>query len=741
MMRAFGPLLVAIGFVGCASREERTPALANVILVTVDTLRADRLGAYGNESGLTPNLDRLARSGVLFENAGASAPLTLPAHVSILTGTYPLRHGIRDNGGYHLGAESVTLAESLSARGYRTGAFVGAFVLDSRWGLDQGFERYFDDFDFASFEDQSLGSVSRRGDAVLEEALRWMGGVKPGPFFAWLHFYDPHAPYEPPEPHRGRAGSRDGLYDGEVAYVDELIGRLLEWLSRESLEGSTLVAVIADHGEALEDHGELDHGFFVYDSTMKVPFILKAPGLPAGIRVEAQVRAIDLAPTVLDLVGLPPEPSAQGVSLAPLARGALGKSPALELLSYGESWYPRNHYGWSELRSLRSEKFHFIEAPLPELYDLRADPGETRNLASERPGAVSELRAELEGVIARFSEGAVEPKEPEILDDETREKLTALGYLGSPRKSAPSEAASTLADPKDKIEVHVRVKAAESAVGAGRIDEALRDIERVLALDSSVVEAHRIRGDGYKAKGALDRAASAYREALALDPGHKVAAFHLALVDLAMGRGDAAEAGLRRVLELDPRDNKSYFLLAKLLLARRDTTSALEVLDQGIATAGDAAPFQTARAEIYLARDDQENAERAAKAALDLDPDAPRANHYLGVLRARRGDVRGAIEAYERELARFPHDPATFLNLAELYRREGRLSDEIRVLERALERAPRLAVLHIRLGRAVLDAGDAARARDLAERGLSLHPDMDSEAMGRRVVAESNKLY
>ncbi len=237
-IRAFG-LVVLIAFASCS----RAPARSNVLLITIDTLRADRLGAYGNESGLTPNLDRLARAGIVFENAGSAAPLTLPAHASILTGTYPLHHGIRDNGGYHLGEENVTLAETLASHGYRTGAFVGAFVLDSRWGLDQGFERYFDDFDFASFDDVSLGLVSRPGDEVVAEALRFLSEAKAGPFFAWVHLYDPHAPYDPPEPYRGRHGQgRFGLYDGEVAHTDELVGRLVAWLSRESLEEETVVS-------------------------------------------------------------------------------------------------------------------------------------------------------------------------------------------------------------------------------------------------------------------------------------------------------------------------------------------------------------------------------------------------------------------------------------------------------------------------------------------------------------------
>jgi arylsulfatase A-like enzyme/Tfp pilus assembly protein PilF len=734
--RAVGLALLLAGISSCAPRAPETPERPNVVLVTIDTLRADRLGAYGNDSGLTPHLDRLAREGVLFENASAAAPLTLPAHASILTGTYPLHHGIRDNGGYHLGAASVTLAETMQSRGYRTGAFVGAFVLDSRWGLDQGFDRYFDDFDFESFDDVSLGAVSRPGDEVIAEALRFLNEAKPGPFFAWVHLYDPHAPYDPPEPYRGlHASRRYGLYDGEVAHTDELVGRLLEWLSRESLQENTLVAVMGDHGESLEEHGELDHGFFVYDATMNVPFLIKGPGLEAAnLRVQAQVRSIDLMPTVLELVGAEVPPAVQGVSLVPLARG---EKATLDLSAYRESLYPRLHYGWSELRSLRSEKFHFIDAPAPELYDLRSDPKEERNLASERPEALSELRSRLEEERQRSSEDALPPKEPEALDEKTREMLTALGYLGGPRRSAASASeASSLADPKDKIEIHRTVKAAEALLAEGKVDEALRDVERILSLDRDVVEAHRIRGDAYRMKKDLPRAAAAYREALALDPDYKVAAFHLALSDLALGRPDAAEAGLRRVLQIDPRDNKSYFLLAKLLASRSDHGAALEVLDRGIELAGNGAPFQTARAEILLSRKDLDGAERAALAALEIDAKSPRAHHYLGVIREARGDISGAIDAYEKELARFPHDPATFLNLAELYRKEARRADEIRVLEEALARSPRLGVIAVHLGRAYLDAGDRERARSLIRQGLDGPLDAATESIARELLSK-----
>ncbi|HXV65431.1 MAG TPA: sulfatase, partial [Vicinamibacteria bacterium] len=387
-------LSAGLSFQCCNSNPSVPDGRSNVVLVTVDTLRADKLGAYGGDVA-TPHIDRVASAGVLFENTSTVSPLTLPAHASILTGTYPMRHGVRDNGGYYLPSDSVTLAEVLREKGYATGAFVGAFVLDSRWGLDQGFDRYYDDFDFSQFEDVSLGSVQRPGNVVLDEALRFMEQVESPPFFTWIHLYDPHTPYNPPEPHRARyAGNPWGLYDGEVAFVDDLIGRLADWLERKSLAKNTILIILGDHGEALEDHGEIEHGFFIYDATMKVPFIVAGPNVRnRGRRVSAQVRSIDLMPTVLDWLEIPVPASAEGVSLRPLVDGDVD---TLELVAYGESYYPRGHYGWSELRSLRTDAFHFIQAPRPELYDLRNDPAERKNLAPERPNDVTTFSEQLE---------------------------------------------------------------------------------------------------------------------------------------------------------------------------------------------------------------------------------------------------------------------------------------------------------------------------------------------------------
>ena len=310
----------------------------------------------------------------------------------MFTGTYPMFHGVRDNGGYYVREESETLAEVLGGAGYRTGAFVAAFVVDSRWGLDQGFDRYFDDFNFREFERISLDSVQRPGDEVLDAALAWMADVKDERFFSWIHLYDPHWPYEAPEPWASRvSGYPDAAYDAEVLFTDSLVGRLLDWLDENALAEDTLLVLIGDHGESLGRHREGAHGFFIYDAAMQVPFLLRAPyrQIGRGLRVPAQVRGIDLMPTVLDLVGVPIPGVVQGASLTPLADGSQAD---LGLWAYSESLYPRNHYGWSPLHSLRNGLLHFISAPRPNSSRYSTIPARRRISLPTGPGRCGNSR-------------------------------------------------------------------------------------------------------------------------------------------------------------------------------------------------------------------------------------------------------------------------------------------------------------------------------------------------------------
>jgi arylsulfatase A-like enzyme len=425
-------LAVALRFLPRFVPETHRPL--NIVLVTADTLRADRLPIYGYDKVETPNLERMAASGVVFEQASTVVPLTLPAHSSMFTGTFPMHHGVRDNGGYYLGQDQVTLAETLKENGYQTGGFVSAFVLDSRWGLNQGFDRYFDDFDLNKFENVGLDTVQRRGNEVLREALQWMDGVKDDRFFAWLHFYDVHTPYEPPEPYLSRYKGYPGArYDGEIAYLDSLMGELFDWLETADLDDDTLVIFIGDHGESLGQHQETTHGFFIYDATMHVPFLLKAPyrHISPGRRIAAQVRNVDLMPTILELVAVEPPETIQGTSLVPLLEG---ETEDLGLFAYSESFYPRHHYGWSELKSIRNGKLQFIDAPRPELFDIEADPQQTKNLAMQRAATIAELKTALDEMVARFGVEGIDEKAPETPDADTQAQLAALGYLGGPSK-------------------------------------------------------------------------------------------------------------------------------------------------------------------------------------------------------------------------------------------------------------------------------------------------------------------
>jgi len=382
----------------------------NVILVTLDTTRADHLGCYGDRDARTPNLDALARAGVLFEQAASPAPLTLPAHSSIMTGMYPTHHGVRVNGSTALGQSQTTLAEVLSEKGYETGAFVGAFVLDGRWGLNQGFRVYDDHFDLKKYKHIDLAGVQRPADQVMDAALAWLESHKPDPFFAWIHLYDPHSPYEPPEPFRSQHGQRGlaGLYDGEIAFADEQVGRCVSWLRRNALDEKTILVVMGDHGEGLGSHGEGTHGYFVYDYALRVPFVVATPFSELrGVRVDSQVSAVDVFPTLLALGGIDFAAKVHGRSLLPVM---LDPRREEAVYAYGESMTPNLQFGWSSLLCLRSTRYKLIQAPRPELYDLAVDPEETTNAFDRQPAVARELMQRLDRLVAETSRDAPEPE-------------------------------------------------------------------------------------------------------------------------------------------------------------------------------------------------------------------------------------------------------------------------------------------------------------------------------------------
>ncbi len=707
----------------------------HVVVVTLDTLSARHLGQYGNRRIETPAFGRAAAEGVLFEQATAQVPLTLPSHSSMFTGTYPMFHGVRDNGGYYLDDDSETLAETLRAAGWRTGGFPAAFVLDSRWGLDQGFERYHDEFDFRDFERISLDSVQRRGDEVLEAALAWMDEVKEERFFAWIHLYDPHWPYEAPEPWASLvSGYPDAAYDGEVLFTDSLVGRLLDWLDENGLAEDTLLVLIGDHGESLGRHREGAHGFFIYDATMQVPFLLRAPyrQIPKGRRIAAQVRGMDLMPTVLELVGVEIPAAVQGVSLVPLADGS---AEDLGLWAYSESFYPRNHYGWSPLRSLRNGLLHFISAPRPELFEVREDPGEQQNLAAERPGQVRQLQARLDRLVAALGSEAAEAKAPETLDEETRAQLAALGYLGGTSRVRVDPTAP-LADPKDKIDLYNLLKAAGADSTEDRVEEAMEKVRRVLVEDSGILEAHFVLGNLFVKRDDWEGAIAAYRDALVLDPEYKSAVLGLADAYRLADRLDEAEAGYRRLLALDPNDNNAFYHLAGIHAAREEYEAALAVLARLEATGEERAPARNLKGQCLLSLGRLDEAEAELRLALSMDDRLSDAWYNLALLFEERGDPARAIDAYETRLGMAPKDFRSHFNLAKLY---GAMGDPARMeasFRDAIGHNERFAVGHLYLAKALLDRGELEEAEATALRGLDLGPETEMAPLGHFVLAD-----
>ena len=437
---------------------------ANVILITIDTVRADHVGCYGAQNVKTPTLDSLAHDGVVFERAISQVPLTWPSHAVILTGTYPFQNGVQDFTGEPLGPQFRSVAQAFHSAGYATGAVVSAFVLDRSWGLARGFDFYDDAFSAQTFEKKDTGLVDRRAGESVAHALAWLKKTPRRPFFLWLHLYDPHSPYDPPEPFRTEYSAH--LYDGEIAYADHELGGLMSWLKQNHLYDSSLIVMLSDHGESLGEHGEDEHGFFVYNATVHVPLIVKPPagsGIPVGRRSEP-VETAAVAPTLLELAGVKDVIGKQFQSRALLGdklkeklsenkggSDAADHTPADHAQAYSETFYPFSSFGWSPLHALETERFHFIEAPKPELYDLASDPGETKNIAAEQPAVVAVLREKLQALLARdpFREQAGGKGN---LSPDAQDKLRALGYFGFRAAVSPEALKQGLADPKDKIE-------------------------------------------------------------------------------------------------------------------------------------------------------------------------------------------------------------------------------------------------------------------------------------------------
>lgn len=570
MLAAAVPLLAAAGVFGLRLLGARGPAgrSSPIVLISIDTLRADRLPTYGYGKIRTPAIDELANGGNVFENCYTQVPLTLPSHASLFTGVLPSVHGVRDNLGFKVAAGTRTLAAELKQAGYATGGAVSAYVLHSTTGISQGFEWYDDEYKAVGPE-TPLTDIRRDGMETLDRALSWLGqrsgSRTPRPIFLFLHIYEPHAPYTPPARYR-QGGTAP--YDGTVMYSDEIVGRLFEGLRKLGLYDASLIVLLSDHGEGLDDHGEATHGVFLYREVMRVPLIVKLPGAPeGGQRIQAPVQLIDIAPTILDLAGLPPDPHMQGKSLVPAVRGR--EFPG-DRQVYGESLYGRLHFGWKELFSLTGPQYSFILAPREELYDIRQDPGERHNLlsgASATPaaarltGPVAAAYERLREELARYA-GQLRPAAPSAVEEEQLKKLRALGYVGSPTLDATGGTAAP--DPKDRIGDLALYQQAMRMKSVLMFAKAADTLRNVLQTSPRMIDAWDQLGEAEQRLGRFAEAADALRQSLAIAPQRTAQRFELVDLLVQLRRFDEARGELRLAARQEPDEAEARLALLEV---------------------------------------------------------------------------------------------------------------------------------------------------------------------------------
>jgi arylsulfatase A-like enzyme/Tfp pilus assembly protein PilF len=706
------------------------PSDLSLLIITLDTTRADRLGAYGWFPTATPSLDRIARDGVLFEQAAAPAPLTLPAHSSLFTGKYPPQHGVRDNGGFFLDERETTLAERLKANGLKTGGFVGAYVLDRRWGIAQGFDTYSDDFDLSKFASPTLGEVERPANEVADHALAWLETVKASRFFGWVHFYDAHSPYVPPEPYRTRFA--DQPYLGEIAFVDSQVGRILSFLERARLLDRTVIAVLGDHGESLGDHGESTHGFFIYQSVLHVPLFIRAPyDLLRGRRVADVVRSVDVMSTVLDLLGIPLADKVEGRSLVPLMTGEVRE---MGLAAYAEAVYPSYHYGWGKLRSLTAGRYKYIDAPRPELYDLSQDPGEAHNLHAQRR-ALGDRMASV--VRALDTTGAADVKRALDVDPDARARLAALGYVGTFVAAAPADRAS-LADPKDKIELfNLLMTARERLHDAHDFDGGLKALQEVLAKDPRVIDAWLLVGNEYSRRREFSQALDCYKRALALKPDYDLAVFNMANVYRTLGRDDDALEGYRRLLALDPKNAQAHQEVAQVMVDQGKLQEARKELNHALELEPAMAAARNTLGALRLKQGDPSGGAREIQAALDQDPSLRLAHFNLALAAEQRGDLQAALAEYKKEIELHPNSYMAQFNLGKVFERLGKTADQLDAYQAAVQSNPAFAEGHLFLAKLYLDVGQLDQAEKAARRGVELKPRGEFAPLGHFVISDA----
>jgi len=682
----------------------------NLLLITIDTLRADHLGCYGYQKAQTPTIDALARQGIMFRQAFTPVPLTLPAHASIMTGLYPPVHGLRDNGYFILNDSYKTLAEIFKEKGYTTGAVVASFVLNSRFGLAQGFD-FYEDSIIPDPNRKDPFVFERKGDKVIDLAKDWLTKNKKKKFFLWLHLYDPHGPYEPPEPQKSAFSTGDlrDLYDGEIAYTDACLGQLIRKMEELNLRENTLLVLTADHGEGLGEHGEQTHGVFIYDSTLRVPLIISNPGLRSGDKPDPDflVRSIDILPTTLSLLGLAKQGVhyGQGVNLVPWLQGEEKQPPDLKL--YAESLYTKLNFDWSPLKGVRSRDWKYILAPTSELYRVSSDHGETENLLLKGPDLSYDWEKQLREMENSFASSGLgltdsEAARAQVVNDrEIRQRLESLGYLCAPRKEKSAKSGAKPAkqpiDPKDMVAVLDSLDQGQTLYAAGKMESAALHFEKILSVDPGNMFIRYMLGDVYSRLENFQKALDSYLIVLKEQEDY---------------------------LEVQNKIGMVYDHL-------EDYENALEHFQKAASLYPDQSRDYNNMGIIYIKTNRLAEAEQAFLQALERshdpshDDDGERAVSFrcLGDTYLRMGNEEKANQYYQQALKLRPDMVEVYAETAMYYTNQGRYSLAIPNWEKVISLQPKDSRAAFSLGKCYLLSGERQKARQFLRQCLQIQPD------------------
>jgi arylsulfatase A-like enzyme/Tfp pilus assembly protein PilF len=705
----FAAFVAALASFACGRGKIDAPSSQTpVFLISIDTLRSDHLPAYGYKGVATPNIDKLRADSILYERAYSHVPLTLPSHVTILTGMLPGDNGIRDNMGYRLAASVPTLPGVLKKNGYATGGAVSAFVLRRETGIARGFD-FFDDATKATAGELVLGHIQRIGGETLHASQKWIDAQHDKPFFFFLHLYDPHSPYEPPEPF---FSAWPNHYDGEIAYDDSVLGELLDELKRNGVYDKALIILLSDHGEGLNDHGEEEHGMFVYREALQVPLLVKLPkSRKAGAVVTAPVELVDVFPTILErtATAMPKAGRYPGQSLLSFLAPS---APSRQI--YSETQYPRLHFGWSDLHSLIDGNAHFIRAPAPELFDLPSDPQEQKNLVQDDRRTYARMKAELEP----FVTAAAAPKN---IDREEAAKLAALGYVGS---TVETKAGSELPDPKSKLGVFRDIRLAAGYHRKKDNEKALEVTSRLLADNPQLTDMWDLKAKILWEMGRGGDSVEAAKQGLRANAHSIALLFDVADLSLAQGDLDAAQKHAEAAVSIEP--GHAHETLGRVALQRKDWTRAEAEAKLALESVVDPVPSYMILGEAEKNRGNLAAAlgylDQAEAKLKDRNPPTLQELHLnRGDVLARLDRAEEAEKEFRAEIADFPAEPKAYSSLVMLLATERRLDEATKLIFQMVSASPKPHTFVV-VAETLKALGDDRGAQLWAYQGLQKFP-------------------